>query len=499
MTAQLRPLLSLRWTMVRSPRSRTGFLALAASAPGLCLVAAVAALMAEDDRRGDVILLAPSALIPVALLAVVAPLVAGGGNELFPDDQLTAYPVTARTRHAASLLLSPLNLAWTTQVVGLVGLAAYVADRRELVLFPVLTLLAYVAMVTVAGQAVAWLVVGVRQRPLGRAVTWGLTGVAALAGLAAVVSGNVGEVLDRSPTTPVVIGALNGSSAAWASWSVTTGVLVAMAVAAHLAGRRAATWALGRTGDAAGIRDAQVVRRRPAGSRVRAQLLALDRASVWRSPSLRRGLLVLGILPGLVAAVAGLEWASLVLLPGLVAAGAGLLFGVNAFCLDGSGAVWLESLPGKPARAVWSKAQVVGEVCLVAVAVTVLAGSLRAGRAPTASEAVALLACAATTVLRVVATCMELSVRRPYRADLRGPRETPAPPGVMAAYSVRLALSTTLVGIVLSGLAGVADWWWPAAVATPLCLLGIRRLLAAARAFTDPVVRSRVVTTVASG
>src|SRR4051794_41953804 len=72
----------------------------------------------------------------------------------------------------------------------------------------------------------------------------------------------------------------------------------------------------------------------------------MDRASVWRSRSLRRGLLVLGILPGAAAALADLPWSSLVLLPALVSAGAGLLFGVNAFCLDGPGAVWLGSLPG---------------------------------------------------------------------------------------------------------------------------------------------------------
>ena len=36
-------------------------------------------------------------------------------------------------------------------------------------------------------------------------------------------------------------------------------------------------------------------------------------------------------------------------LPGLVASGGALLFGVNAWCLDGRGALWRESLPVAPA------------------------------------------------------------------------------------------------------------------------------------------------------
>jgi hypothetical protein len=117
---------------------------------------------------------------------------------------------------------------------------------------------------------------------------------------------------------------------------------------------------------------------------------------------------VLGVLPGAVSALAGLEWASLVMLPGLVAAGAGLLFGVNAFCLDGTGALWLASLPGDNRVLFRAKAQVVAEVCIVAVVIAVVAGAPRAGRAPTTSEVVALLGCTVVSVARVVATSMRL-------------------------------------------------------------------------------------------
>jgi hypothetical protein len=208
---------------------------------------------------------------------------------------------------------------------------------------------------------------------------------------------------------------------------------------------------------------------------------------------------VLAVIPGLAAAVAGLDWPSLVLLPALVAAGSGLLFGVNAFCLDGSGAVWLASLPGHDRVGFWCKTQVLGEVAGVAIALTLVAGSFRTGRLPSVHEVAAIMACAAAVLLRVLATCMTLAVTRPHRADLRGPRDTPAPPGVMAAYSVRLAVSTTLVAVVFAGLAEVATWQWSVLVALPLVLLSLRRLVRAASAWSVPATQARVASVVASG
>ena len=498
MTSQLGPLLSLRWRMVRSARARSGFLALAAVTPVLCLLAAVAGRIAPDGARSEVILLAPTALIPVAVLAVLAPLVAGGGSELFPDDHLTAYPVSSRTLYAASLMLTPLNLAWVTQVIGLVGLAAFLAERGPLLVLPVVTLLAYVLLVTIAGQATGWWLTGVRQRRAGRVITWALAAALVLCGVLVVSTGRLAAVLNNTPTTAVIVGALDGSAGAWRPWILTTGVLLALSALAHLLGARACDWALRQPGDATTHNGTSVTRRGPRRS-ARASLRATDRASVWRSPSLRRGLLMLGVLPGLIAAAAGLDWTSLVLLPALVAAGAGLLFGVNAFSLDGSGAVWLASNPGDPTTAFWCKAQVVVEACLVAMALTLAGGSVRADRSPTAAEVVAILACAGTTLLRVLATCMDLSVNRPHRADLRGPRDTPAPPGAMAAYSVRLAVTATLTGMLFSALSGLADWRWAAAVALPLGLLSLRRLMLSARKWSDPAVRARVVAAVASG
>jgi hypothetical protein len=227
--------------------------------------------------------------------------------------------------------------------------------------------------------------------------------------------------------------------------------------------------------------------------------VATDRASVWRSTALRRGVLVLALLPAAIVALAGLEWTSLVLMPGLVAAGAGLLFGVNAFALDAGGATWLASQPVASSDVFWSKARVLLEVCTISVAASLAAGALRAPVAPTAGEAAAALGAAVAAVVTVTASCMRLSVRQPHRAELRGARDTPAPPGTMAVYSLRLAVSTTLLGLAFSALALTGRWQPPTLLAFAFLALGLRRLLASAREFSDPVVRARVTATVAAG
>jgi hypothetical protein len=499
MTGQVRPLLALRWRMLRSTRARRGFIALAALIPLLCIVAGVVGAAAPRGRSFDVLLLAPSAYLSVAVLTLLAPLIAGGGHELFPTEQLDAYPVTARTHFLTSLILTPLNLAWTVQLVALVGLTTFVSDTGPGVVLSVLTCLVFVAAATVAAQSLAWFVVGVRQRVWGRRVSWAVAACLAASVVATAVAGHISVVLDHSPTRWVVVGAVNGAAGDYRSWAMVTATMLAAAWVAYRLGLRSCSWGLRQPTSIEGTSETRSVRRRePASSALRAHL-AIDRASVWRSSSLRRGLLVLGVLPGAVSALAGLEWPSLVMLPGLVAAGAGLLFGVNAFCLDGTGARWLASLPGDDRVLFRAKTQVVAEVCTIAVILAVIAGAPRAGRSPTAAEAVALVGCALVSISRVVATCMHLSLVRPHRAELRGPRDTPAPPGAMAAYSVRLAVSTTLVAVLFSGVSQLGEWWLPAALVVPFMLLSARRLVGSTRMWMDPMVRARVVATVSSG
>jgi len=501
MTAQVRPLIALRWRMLRSSRARRGFIALATLIPVLCLVAAIVGATAPRDRAFDVLLLAPSAYLTVALLTLLGPLVAGGGQELFATGQLDAYPVTARTQFLTSGVLTPLNLAWTTQLVALVGLTAFVSNSGPGLVLSVLSCLLFLAAVTLAGHALAWYVVGLRQRAWGRRASWSAALVLAAAGGAAALTGQIPALFDKAPTTWVVIGAINGAAggaAAYRNWATVTWTLLAAAWVAYRIGLRACAWCLRQPG-AGGASGTRPVRRRGQSPSALRAHLAVDRASVWRSASLRRGLLVLGVLPGAVGALADLDWASLVMLPGLVAAGAGLLFGVNAFCLDGTGALWLASQPGDVRVLFRAKAQVVGEVCAVAVALSLVAGAIRAERAPTAAEGVALVSCALVSVSRVVATCMRLSLVRPHHAQLLGPRDTPAPPGAMAAYSVRLAVSTTLVAVLFSVASQADDWRLPAALVVPFLLFSTRRLVGSSRLWRDPALRARVVSTVSSG
>lgn len=204
-------------------------------------------------------------------------------------------------------------------------------------------------------------------------------------------------------------------------------------------------------------------------------------------------------MPGLIAAGAAVPWQSLVVLPGLVAAGAGLLFGVNAFCLDGSGAVWLASLPSEPHLVARAKTLVLGETVLGAVAVAAVAGSLRSPGSPSAAEVAAIVAAGLACTAVVVAQCMRASVRRPHHALLSGVRDAVAPPGALAVASVRLAVPTASVGVVIASAAATGVWWLPLAIGVPVVLAAGLSLARTLRRYDDPVVRARVVAVVAAG
>ena len=142
-----------------------------------------------------------------------------------------------------------------------------------------------------------------------------------------------------------------------------------------------------------------------------------------------------------------MSWQSLILVPGLIAAGAGLLFGINAFTLDLSGSVWLSTLPGWTVAAFRSKSLVFFEIALVAVSSALVGGSLRAPDPSTVAEVTAAVASAVACAMLVVALGMRSSLKHPHRADMQGSRDTPAPPGVMAAQSIRFATVTTFTSL----------------------------------------------------
>jgi hypothetical protein len=283
----------------------------------------------------------------------------------------------------------------------------------------------------------------------------------------------------------------------WASWVPGVLLLLALLVGAVLLGLLPARWALHR--------PQREELRLEAGHREplpnpRSDLVAmirLDRSSVWRSVPLRRGLLVLGIMPGGVAVAGDLTWDLITILPGLVASGGALLFGVNAWCLDGRGALWRDSLPAAPRVAFTSKVVVLYEVLLVSGGLTIALAALRAG-VPSAAELLSVLLATLVVAGQVVATSMRWSVRSPYASDMRCARATPAPPVVMAGYSARLALKTTVVGLVFSATALAADWRVPILVAVPMLLWSAYRLARTESDWSEPVVRARVIAVVAS-
>ena len=204
---------------------------------------------------------------------------------------------------------------------------------------------------------------------------------------------------------------------------------------------------------------------------------------------------VLALMPGVVALAGNLEWQMLTVLPGLVASGGALLFGVNTWCLDGRGALWRDSLPVSPRVSFLSRVVVLMEVLLCSAALTLVLAALRAGR-PTVPELVALLCCTLVVTLQVVAAGMRWSIARPFAVDLRSARATPAPPVVMAGYSARLAVATTLTGLIFSGLATLDDARYAVSFAIVFGFWSAWRLRAATRRWEDPVVRSRVIATV---
>lgn len=494
---QLRALLAVRWQMARAPGVRLGL---------VLGVLVVLWLLSEVSRTGQLVdtatlgaavQIAPAAFLGFGLLAVLSPLASGGGDELVPQDQLVAYPVRPAAQFAGGLVLAPLDLVWIAQLLGLAALTSCLTLDGS-ALRGATTTAAYVAAVTVLGRSLSWAVTGLQRSVAGRR----LVTAGAVAGLAAAVAAvrtpAVGELF-VGPARAVVGGVIAGSDGHLRQWSVVTGSLVAVAGSGLLLGLLACRWALRRPGDAVDHRTTGRVRRRAARSGPLGALVAVDRASVWRAPALRRGGLVLAVLPGLLAAGAALPWGSVVVLPGLVAAGAALLFGVNAFGLDAAGSLWLASLPHDPRLALAAKAVVVTETVLAAVLLAVLLGSSRSPGVPTGAEVAATACSAVLSTAVVVALALHASVARPHRAELRGGRDAVAPPGALAMASVRLAAPTAVVGVLLGAAGATAQPWLPLAITAPLLLVCACSLRRTARRWADPGQRARVVHTVATG
>lgn len=447
----------------------------------------------STSRATDTLTLVPTFMAGFLVLAVVSAVASGGGRELLPHEQAVAFPVSPTTDHLGALLMAPLNIAWLLQAWVLLGAAAFGRGTEHLVWLQVVLVL-WLVLATAFAQVVAWTMEAIRRTRHG---TWIYRGVVGATGLGAVwlqLSGNLGPFLDALPTARLLLAALGGFGLPWLA---AVAVELALIVAAVVLGAWPATQAARRL-----PRDEQKVessthqaRPNPAGAF--AMLARIDRASVWRAVPMRRGLAVLAIGPGLVALAGALPWDTVMILPGLVVSGGVLLFGVNAWSLDGRGGLWRESLPVDPALVFRARSWVMAEWLLAAAMVTVVLASLRAG-APTASQAASLVCIVVVIVVQVVAVAMSWSARRPFAVNLRSARATPAPPIVMVGYSARLATSTTLTAMVFSTLSRGAAVEVIVLFAVPFLCWSVVRWQRAARRWARASDRAMVVTTVAA-
>jgi hypothetical protein len=460
----------------------------AATVPGLLPDAG-----AGEGRALDLLILLPTMLTGFLALAIVSATASGGGRELLARDPASIHPISPTTDHLGALLLAPLNIAWLLQAWTLLGVTAYALGTEPALVRAQVIVVLWLLAATAVAQAVAWTVEGVRRVPHG--IAWvRVLGVSVLAAaLALQLTGNLVPLLDQLPTRWVVVGMVTDSLARSA---LTTVVLLLGFVAATALGAVPAHLAAHRTpqdelGAETGHQPARRAPRSPLTGVIR-----IDRASVWRAVPMRRGVAVLALAPGLVALAGALPWEQLTVLPGLVASGGALLWGVNAWCLDGRGGLWRESLPVEPTVVFDARAYVLAEFLLVASAVTVALGAVRAGM-PSLAEVTALLCTLVVVTVQVVAAGLRWSEQRPFAVDLRSARATPAPPVVMVGYSARLALSTTMTGLVFSFLARAPEWQVSVLVAVPFLAWSTSRLLRTRRRWANPVARARVVTAVA--
>ena len=466
---------------------------------GLTVLAAV--VPTQVDLPADLIpqvrLYLPAAVLVFLLTSVVSGVSSGGGRELLPADQAVAFPIGSTTDHLASLLWAPLNLAWLVQAWTLVASAAIVGGRGHLGA-TILPMLLWVAAATAVAQAVAWGVEIVRQSPhgvLAVRVVWGVLGgavlVASLTGRAVTAARALGGSLIAGTSSA-------GSEGRWGVWLLGCVAIVVLGALAVWGGAWAAGQAARRPPRSQSTVETRVYAARPDTRSDFLAMLRIDRASVWRSAPLRRGIIFLAILPMLVALAGQLRWETIPVLPGLVASGVALLFGVNAWCLDARGTLWRESLPVAPRVALAARTWVMVEMLLVSGIATLVVCSVRAGPPARVEQLLATVVAALVISVRIVASSLRWSVRHPYAMDLRRARATPAPPGVMLGYSARLALTSSVTGLLFSAFGQTLAWSWSVGLGALLLATSAVSLVRTARRWDDPVARAVVTRTVSS-
>ncbi|GAA3672268.1 hypothetical protein GCM10022237_34900 [Nocardioides ginsengisoli] len=463
--ADLRHLLWFRAATLRRPRAVRVALAVLA-----LVTVAAATLPARLIAPGELDRLLRPGLVAVVLVGVGGAIAGGGGRELLARDPVSVHPISPVTDHLGALVLAPLSAGWLIQTWGLLGLVSAVGGPGAL---PVGV--AWVVAATTLAQAIGWTAEYLRRR---RVLAW----------LALPLIG-----LGLAPVPPVLAAVEHGDAVRRALVAV---LLVAAAALLVVVGAVVAVATARRMPRDEARRETSHHAVRPLPSSDLAMLRRIDRASVWRSVPLRRGTAFLALAPGGVALAGGLDWSMLALMPGLVASGCVLLFGVNLWCLDGRGLLWRETLPTRPRTVLLARAWVLVEVLVGGGLLTLALGAVRAGR-PTVAEAAAVVLALVVVVAQALSAGLRWSAAHPHATELRSARATPAPPLPMVGYSIRLAVATTLTGLLFGGLgaAGRLDLMVPAAVV--LATASAARVVRAGRRWSDPVRRAAVVAVVA--
>ena len=475
----------------RDPRRSVALIVLLALGLGVGVPVGVA-VWAPRGYVDDVIVLSPTLWTFVLVSSVVASLASAGGRELLPRREAVALPVSPTADQLGALLLTPLNVAWTVQAVGILGAAGYVVGFTPMLLTALPATLLWLVAATALAQLLGWMAELARTYAYGPALLRLGAGTAGMASLAVVVSGGAGAVLDDLPTTQVYVGSI--ATEAWRYAATQTAVAVvglvslvaAVPIAERLERRPTPTEAAGET---------RQRRRRDASDRRLSAAIVTDVRSILRSPPLRRGLVLLLATPVAVSLLLQLPWVGITILPALVASGAALMHGVNVVALDGRGALWRESLPHDPDTTLAGRLAALAVLCGGSASLLVLLAGLRAAP-PSAGELVAAMVAVPVATAQVVSRCARWSTQNPYPADLRRARDTPAPPLAMARYSLQLSVATTLGALLVSTGAVLNSPQLSVALGALLILPSTVRLVRALRQHRRLGVRSRVAATV---
>ncbi len=513
---QVGDLMRLRWSMLSRP-ARAGLaiggVAAAGAAPGTLAAAVLSAPGLSHDLQLQASELVSGAFLVVAVGIAVAALASAGGRELVPRAQLWAYPVSPVAEHLTILLLTPANLAWWIQVLGLflvMGIAtafAVASSGGSLLVATVMSgavCAAWVIAATTLSQWLAWAAEIVRTLPGGR---WALRLTLALIVVVSTRSANAAtltRVLGWGPPRMMTDATLAAAQNDYGSGLLVLAGLIGGSLVFVLGGG----WTY------------RVLQRRPARDQTRtetrlhqpralvdAEAFAADLrcwrrqdwALVWRSVPLRRGLLVLLLVPGAGGLLARVGVNDLALLSGVVAAGAGLLVGVNAMSLDAEGAPWRESLPVEPRVWLAARAWVLAEMVVATATLATATAALNATGTLRAASVVAAAMAIPTMTGQVLARCLRWSITNPQRAELRTARDSPTTPGLMVRYSAQLVGPAMFMAIVLalaarSGLVGL-----PVIVCVPSLVLSVLSIRRSLLRFDDHATRARIVQAVSRG